>query len=147
MPLNNEVGSFYFIQYGSKFALGFEGTVDFIERCYNLFYNFSATNGKLYKLHDGLGYIVVRSKEKIQKALEGYFYSEFLTSFKTKEEFSEDTGFVIEYDEKGCEAKAKIEAEQFMSKVQFKNFEAFKRSGEIYTVSGRLQKGILTPNI
>lgn len=126
IKLNDEKGITLLSIYGSKFALGFEGDESFIERSFNLYYNYGATNGALHRIHDGFSYIVLSDKERLLSCLEKYFYSELHNEFKTKETYDEDKGWIIEYDESKLIKKSQQEAELYFNNIQLRNFALFK---------------------
>ena len=100
LELNEETGEILLSHYGNTFALGFKGDNGFIERCYNLAFNFSMTNGALIELSQNMSYVLT-NPVKIMQALKVYYYNEVIRKREVSVSFNEEGEIIV--DEAGAE--------------------------------------------
>ncbi len=102
--------------YGDQFALGFKGTKDFIERGFNLAFNYGMTNGQLRMLYDSCGYVFT-DLERIKRGFASYFYGELRRTGEVKPlvEGTYENGYESVYDEAALESLSARKADSFMA--------------------------------
>lgn len=120
LELNQETGEMLLSHYGNTFALGFKGDAGFIERCYNLAFNYSMTNGALIELSQSMSYILT-NPVKIMQALKLYFYNEVIRNREVAVSFTDDGDIVV--DEAMAEKLSLEKAQAFFDKkIRKENF-------------------------
>ncbi len=75
--LDNEKGTFLIDNYGSGFALGFEGDESFIQRCQNFVINYGISSCRLNEIGVNLFYVTV-TMDKLIQAAKDYFFANAL---------------------------------------------------------------------
>lgn len=119
----DETGDFLISYYGAQMALGFKGPLDFIRRCHNWAEN-TCVIGKGASLHwfygeDGnMAYICPQTREDIHRGLVSQFRAEIIRDKEVpllKNEYDEDSGWDIEFDEAEIEKLAIQRADDFIN--------------------------------
>lgn len=123
LKLVEETGEFLISYYGAQMALGFKGDLNFIRRCYNWAEN-TGVVGKGASLHwfydenGKMAYVCPPTKEHIRNGLILQFRAEIIYEQEVKplrEEWSDDNGLMIEYDEVAVESLAAQRADDFIA--------------------------------
>lgn len=120
MTIEEENGQMLLSRYGNTFALGFKGDAGFLERSYNLAYNFCMTDGSLMPLAQDMSYIIT-SPVKIMKALELYYYNLVIMNKEINITFDDEGEIHIDED---AAKKLSLEKAQkfFETKIVKENF-------------------------
>ena len=114
IKLEDENGTVIFSKYGNCEVLVFKGDNDFINRWYNLCYNFSITNKKLYRFLD-IGFYISTTENKIIYGLANYFYGQIIINneIPIKQIIDKKDNITIEYDENLANKMAAEKAVKF----------------------------------
>ncbi len=119
--LDNEKGTFLIDNYGSGFALGFEGDESFIQRCQNFVVNYGISSCRLNEIGANLFYVTV-SMDKLIQATKDYFFANALIDKSSPVVNINGTNF------KDCakiREQSDLRADKFISeKIVYENFMA-----------------------
>jgi hypothetical protein len=130
-----EVGVAFILAYwGGGLALGFKAdprrpliSQEAIQRCFNWAFNTGVTRGRLHYVYDksAIGYVFT-SHADLLKGLIAQFRAEIIMSREVppiKDDYDDDLGAIIEYDEALIERMATERATRFMEeRVVYENF-------------------------
>lgn len=142
--LNQDAGDWLISSYGANLALGFKGTPDFIERCFNWAVNTGVVHKgqRLCWFHEAvtgkLAYVCPKSIAAIERGLALQFRAEIVLSREIpplKEEWTEDDEFVLELDEERLDELAGQRAKVFMAERLIRDSFVLGRPqgvGEVY---------------
>ena len=143
ITLNEDQGDWLISSYGANLALGFKGTPDFIERCFNWAVNTGVVHkgqqlNWFYEAVTGkLAYVCPKSVAAIERGLALQFRAEIVQSREIpplKEGWTEDDEWELELDETKIEDLARARARAFMAERLIRDNFVIARPQSVGTV-------------
>ncbi len=142
LSLADEPCTFLLCWYGNGLALGFRGSSESVERCYNWCHSTGTARGALHHVYErserGVSYVMVRSMDQLKAGLKAQFRAEaimrremtpledrYVEAPDTDDEadLGVDTGPVLTYDENRLDSRANQRAEDFLrDRIVYVNF-------------------------